>query len=140
MGFRGIRLMGAVAVTLASAACSRDATSPPKTVAGSWFLRTVGGKALPYDFGNGASAAADDLIVSPAGTYVELFRAKWSAAYHDYDPVSYPLDTTYRIEGAWTASGKVVTFGSSADDIWKASFEGDSLVVQGAVSQAIYRR
>ena len=104
---RYIALVGAIAPTLAIAACGGDSDSPtaptPQTVAGSYAMATARGHTVPHTFTDAAgkklTIEGGTLTVSADGTYALRYKGKLNALTFDLTD-----------EGTYAMSGDKLTF------------------------------
>ena len=104
-------VMLALAGTMA--ACSADSTGPNGSVTGTYVLRKINGKTLPYTLPSGRQLISDRLTLYSDGTYEDV--SQYSNASSTFD------------EGDYTNENGAITFYSTSQDIYQGSVSGNLL-------------
>jgi len=104
-------VMLALAGTLA--ACSTDSTGPNGSVTGTYTLRTIDGRPLPYQFSSGLYLTSDQIILRTDGSYEDVSRYSDGSSFVD--------------EGDYTSYNGAVTFYSTSGDTYQGSISRDVL-------------
>jgi hypothetical protein len=103
--------MLALAGTLA--ACSTDSTGPNGSITGTYTLRTIDGRPLPYQFSSGLFLTSDQIILRTDGSYEDVSRYSDGSSFVD--------------EGDYTSYNGAVTFYSTSGDTYQGSISRDVL-------------
>ena len=104
-------VMLALAGTLA--ACSTDSTGPNGSVTGTYTLRTIDGRPLPYQFSSGLFLTSDQIILRTDGSYEDVSRYSDGSSFVD--------------EGDYTSYNGAVTFYSTSGETYQGSISRDVL-------------
>ena len=104
-------VMLALAGTLA--ACSTDSTGPNGSITGTYTLRTIDGRPLPYQFSSGLFLTSDQIILRTDGSYEDVSRYSDGSSFVD--------------EGDYTSYNGAVTFYSTSGDTYQGSISRDVL-------------
>ena len=123
---RRFATLALVATMAASTAACTDTTGPSGPLQGTYSLRTIDGRPLPYQMSSGARLLEEELTLFSDETYEVV-------SYFDFGPPAIE-------QGYYSNSNGALDFESDDGDVFQGSLSGDILTQVRAGFTQVYRR